>query len=218
MTSGYFHNADASHHHVPKGIALLFISFRHKVMEQTGELSIECEQAWCEVGQATAPAHDTLDDADGDDWLGSSTQLGVSESSTPVSPSHTPPAFRQGLHSVQELSEDAAPLSGESCRPGILYIYIAGFHISTISCLVNCKQATAHMLRTPSTLALKVPALATASSSLLPKAPPTKAHLLRARASGRSRGMKSSSSSSQQQAPGTLTLPLVNMSLASPAA
>ena len=63
-----------------------------------------------------------------------------------MSPSHTPPAFRQGLHSVQELSEDAAPFSGEPCWPGILYIYIAGFHISTISCFGqlqagNCKHA-----------------------------------------------------------------------------
>lgn len=69
-------------------------------------------QAWCEVGRATTPTDNAPDDVDGDDWLGSSTQLGTSESTTPLPPSHTPPIFVQGLHSVQELSEDAADLTG----------------------------------------------------------------------------------------------------------
>lgn len=70
-------------------------------------------QAWCEVGRATTPANDALDDVDGDDWLGSSTQLGASHSTPPLPSSHTPPSFAQGLHSVQETSEDAAELTGD---------------------------------------------------------------------------------------------------------
>ena len=73
------------------------------------------------------------------------------------------------------------------------------------------------MMGIPAAMTLKVPAVATASRSLQPGAPLTKAHLLRGRGSGRRRGMKSSSSS-QQQAPGTLTPILVSMRLASPAA
>ena len=76
------------------------------------------------MGRATTPAHDTLH-ADGDDWLGSSTQLGASESSSP--PSHATPAFRQGLHSVQELSEDAAPPTGQDCLAEIL-LYTVDVH------------------------------------------------------------------------------------------
>lgn len=72
-----------------------------------------CVQAWCEMGRATAPPNEAVGDGDGDDWLGSSTQLGGSDSSTPVPPSQGPPTFRQGLHSVQELSEDAASLTGQ---------------------------------------------------------------------------------------------------------
>ena len=79
------------------------------------------------MGRARTSANDTLDDADadGEDWLGCSTQLGASGSSTPVPPSHTPSAFRQGLHSVQELSEDAGPLTGRACLSGMM-LYIAG--------------------------------------------------------------------------------------------
>lgn len=87
------------------------------------------------MGRATTPANDTLDDADGDDWLGSSTQLGASGSSTPV-----PPAFRQGLHSVQELSEDAAPLTGEACLAGVL-LYIAGSNNPNLQLRLLCLKA-----------------------------------------------------------------------------
>ena len=69
-------------------------------------------QAWCEVGRASTPASDTLGDVDGDDWLGSSTAVGTSDGTAPVPPLHTL-TFRQGLHPVQEQSEDAASVSGQ---------------------------------------------------------------------------------------------------------
>ena len=90
-------------------------------------------------------------------------------------------------------------------------LHLRFFLVKAIRQLCLLAQTT----RTPATVTQKVPAVATSSSSLQPKAPLTKAHLLRVRASGRRRGMESSS---QQQAPGTLTLILVSTRLVCPAA
>ena len=76
-------------------------------------------QAWCEVGRASTPASDTVGELEGDDWLGSSSQVGPSEGTEPIPPSHPSYPFHQNLRSVQELSEEAISASSKrqlQCR------------------------------------------------------------------------------------------------------
>lgn len=57
------------------------------------------------------PVSETVDDLEGDDWLGSSSHLGSSEATHPTPPTHP---FRQSLDPVAELQqEEEASNKGE---------------------------------------------------------------------------------------------------------
>ena len=60
-------------------------------------------QAWCEMGRVMTPVSKTVKGLDGDDWLGSSSQLGSSEATQPTPPLNP---FRQSLDPVAELHQE----------------------------------------------------------------------------------------------------------------
>ena len=87
--------------------AKIIIYFRDDVYIRDGTLPpyrcMSGVQAWCEMGRVMTPVRETVESLDGDDWLGSSSQLGSSDATQPTPPLNP---FRQSLDPVAELHQE----------------------------------------------------------------------------------------------------------------